>query len=885
MEMIDDRTSAELKIRSLSLFPEENPFPVLRANADGMLLYANRASATLLSRWDCAVGSQVPEEIRRQLQAVLAHRRHHELEVDCGDRRLSFVLVPIGDGNYVNFYGRDITEKLLTEKQLRESEVRYRDLVEHANSAIIRWRADGILTFINDYAQRFFGYTAAEAIGKPVSLLLPDRETNGNDLSGLIRDIVAHPERYRSNVNENICSDGRRVWMTWTNQPIFDADGQVCEILAIGSDITERRRIELELHQSEERLHLALDAAFVISFEWDIQRDEVRRFVSHETTLAVTPLEHPETFEDVVAVVHPDDRELFRRNVAVALTRADGIYENEFRIVSPGGAVVWLYERGLVKRDAAGRPALLFGISQDISKRKLAEESLRESEERFRQLADAMPQLVWTADATGRVDYYNSRYREFKGLVRQPDGNWDWAPVLHPDDMEKTVEAWQHAVRSGETYQLEHRVQRADNSFAWYLSRAKPVHDLEGRVVRWYGTATDIDDLKTAEMEIEAARKSAELASRAKSDFVANMSHEIRTPMTVFLMATEQLLHITTDPQCRELLDLAEKAAKSLRSLVDDILDFSRIEARSVRIEKQPFDLRGCIAEALEMFRLVAREKNLDLSADIAPEVPFFIVGDHDRLRQILINLIGNAVKFTPEGGVDVAVCSRDDFIEIAVIDTGIGIPDEKLPLLFNSFSQLDTSFCRRYGGSGLGLAISKGLVELMGGMIRVQGRERGTAFIVTLPLRLPEEPAVAAAAPTAGANRQATCMHILLAEDDPSIRKVINLALAGCGLHIEVAATGCEAVEKWRRGPFDLILMDLQMPGMNGLEATRVIRAREAFGSRIPIIGITAHAGAEILDECRTAGMDQVLPKPLQINDLLAAIDRFREDSASSAR
>jgi PAS domain S-box-containing protein len=386
--------------------------------------------------------------------------------------------------------------------------------------------------------------------------------------------------------------------------------------------------------------------------------------------------------------------------------------------------------------------------------------------------------------------------------------------------------------------------------------------------------ARTMAERERAEEALWEAKAAAEEASQAKSEFLANMSHEIRTPMTVFLAAIEYLLQIDRDPEHRQLLGMADQSARRLRSLIDDILDFSQIEARKVNIEEEPFDLRVCVSEAVNMFALSAREKNLRLHLEVAPGTPERIIGDRDRLGQVLLNLIGNAVKFTHEGEISICVQPHDDLLKFSVLDTGIGISEEKCDILFESFSQADGSFTRQYGGTGLGLAISKGLVELMGGEIAVQSREgKGSVFTFTLPLKTTQKPI---SAPTETPPRdpgEKLSARILLAEDEPMIREMITMMLAQHGWEVESAESGKEAVEKWEKGGFDLILMDLQMPGMSGIEATQTIREREVEENRTCIIGLTAHARRDIKDDCLKAGMDRVLTKPVQMKDLYSAV------------
>jgi len=410
-----------------------------------------------------------------------------------------------------------------------------------------------------------------------------------------------------------------------------------------------------------------------------------------------------------------------------------------------------------------------------------------------------------------------------------------------------------------------------------WLEQWLPIVDDAGRVTGINIVAVETTDQKQTEQEILQAKSAAEKASRAKSEFLANMSHEIRTPMTVFLGALEHLRQIDNNPRHQKLLDLAKTSAGHLQGLIDDILDFSQIESGHLELFKAPFELRAWMDDTLTMLRPLAEKKNLRLSAKVQNKVPAVIEEDAVRLRQVLTNLIGNAIKFTRQGEVKIKVKALGNSLEFAIADTGVGIPAEKLPLLFKSFSQVDSSFHRQFVGTGLGLAISQRLVELMGGGITVQSRVgEGSVFTVTLPL---EAQACLGETRSSGAETSADDAisgRILLAEDDPKVREVFLLGLDRNDWQVEVAGSGVETLEKWAQGPFDVILMDVQMPDMDGLEATRRIRAKETpGGERVYIVGVTAHARKKIFDACITAGMDEVLPKPVLAEDLEKSVLR----------
>ncbi len=347
--------------------------------------------------------------------------------------------------------------------------------------------------------------------------------------------------------------------------------------------------------------------------------------------------------------------------------------------------------------------------------------------------------------------------------------------------------------------------------------------------------------------------------------------------MTVILGALEQLREGPPEV-ADELLRMAETSAERLLAIIDDILDFSRIEARRLEIAHEPFDLRASAEAALLLFRRKASEKGLELRLDIAADVPEAVIGDEDRLAQVLINLVGNAVKFTARGEVAVGVEMREAMLHFAVRDTGIGIPQDKLDLIFDSFSQVDPSRTRRYGGTGLGLAISRGLVELMGGTLRGESVEgKGSVFTFTVPLAVPLRPVAADPAPDKeAAATTRDDLKILLAEDDPMVRELIEMILRQRAWKVTSVPCGREAVAHWENHHFDLILMDVQMPTMDGLSAVREIRTREGAneGRHVPIIALTAHARREDRDEALAAGMDDWLPKPVSRERLYAVVE-----------
>ncbi|WP_297801098.1 hybrid sensor histidine kinase/response regulator [uncultured Brevundimonas sp.] len=572
-----------------------------------------------------------------------------------------------------------------------------------------------------------------------------------------------------------------------------------------------------------------------------------------------------------------EDRKILSEAIDQALNSGEG-YDLRLRLKRADGAKRIVDTRSAPERGYAGEVKGLFGVFRDVTDHESMLEQLRRNEARYRLLAENVSDVITRVKMDGSSKYISPAIEQLLGWrVEEMSGNS--LEYVHPDDRQKAVESLMEALRSGKPTRLENRALHRNGSIVWCECTAKALHNEHGMPVEVVVVIRDITQRKELELELLQAKDRAEHATIAKGEFLANMSHELRTPLTSvigysgLLRASKQL-----SDQERLYAERIETSSNALLQVINDILDYSKLEADAVEIEKVAFDATQMLADTAGIVQRQCEEKGLDLRLEVDGALPEILSGDAARLRQVTLNFLSNAVKFTAAGQVTLRAFGAETEdgayrLRVEVRDTGIGVSEEKAELIFGRFNQADASTTRVYGGTGLGLAISRRLIELMGGTIGyVSEPGLGATFWYEVPLdfdyALPVSVAVDAEPALEARGR------ILLVDDAAANRELVTIILTSLGLEVETASNGVEAVTAVRRGGFDLVLMDVHMPEMDGLAATREIRRGEGeVERRLPIIALTANVQDEQIGRCLAAGMDGHLPKPIQVGELAEAI------------
>jgi two-component system sensor histidine kinase/response regulator len=846
-----------------------------------------------------------------------------------------------------------------------------------------------------------------------------DLESVVHALSAAVATGSGYETEYRT-----LTAAGEIRWLAGRGQVLLGGEGYDSRAIGTFTDITERKALEDKLHYATESLNIAQTAAGVATFDFDFRRNSRICSDNFRELLGLDPATSLDNLNHALSRVHPDDFSHVR-SAPAQTTAADPYYRCEYRVLLDDGRVRWIGEKAKVSRNPSGDVERITGAIVDISDLKHTKAALGSVEIRLERALRGTQDGLWEIDLLTHVSWYGLRFGELLGYSVEELGSSheQFVTLIHPEDRERVAASLENHLERRAVYDLEFRVRHKAGHYEWMRARGQAERAADGTPLRLAGAMQLITDRKLAEQTSLEAKLTAEAANRAKSSFLANLSHEIRTPMNGVIGMSQILAETPLDNTQREYLDIIRGSAKALLSLINGVLDLSKIEADRLELEDVEFDLIHMLYETVAATALQTAAKGIELIVSIEAEVPVMIRADPGRLRQVVLNLLGNAVKFTHEGHITVHLATQVDAndratLTIEVTDTGIGIPADRLDRLFKVFSQVDSSTTRHYGGTGLGLSIVKRLAELMGGDVGVRSEiGKGSTFWVCVkvdvvkqqPARTPIglgrrilivddlraareslalklklysfETVVVGSVDEAletlakdspfdlvladelmpmrggldllellrsdgrfarlplillslfGAEHDTTdhehrpnaiglkpirAIHlatlidqvltgktphalnlkssplarptfrgnkILLVEDNPVNQRVAQRTLQNLGAEVTIANNGAEALERIAAATFDAVLMDCQMPVMDGFTATRRIRELESGRGlkRLPIIALTANVMSEDRENCIAAGMDAHLGKPIEPAQLIEALSRFLKARAAA--
>ncbi|NJO80508.1 MAG: PAS domain S-box protein [Cyanobacteria bacterium RM1_2_2] len=1053
-QQIEERTQlvqalAESKARYRSIL-NHLPDLVCCYKADGTITFANQSYCQYFNRpLERLLGTNfltlIPEahrQIPQEQIALLCQTKgsvtceHQVIGADGQIRWMQWTDCALCDdaGNVLEFQsiGRDITAQVQAEATLRESEARYRAIVETQTELITRSTPDAVLLFVNEAVCRLFGWEREAFMGRRwTDFIHPDHHASTLQTFAHLtpEQPVAKTER------QNWAKDGSLHWIEWIDQGIFDSQGTLIEVQSIGRNITERKWTEAALRKRETQLRLALEAGKIVCWESDLETQQITCIGRHTTDNQWQFETWQTTAEAAQARIHPDDRERVRQKLLTA--RVGQQFEDVHRLLFPDQSIIWVLVKGKPFTDEDGHFSRIIGISMNISERRQAEIALQASESRFRAIFEQATVGITQATLMGHYVQVNQRFCELLGYSStELLGSMTMQTVTYPEDWAIDCEQtrlllsgemssvsyekrcickngelrWVHITGSfvkdellQQQYFLNiikdiHEYKQAEANLAnqqvflrniidavssaifvkdWqgrflmanqatadiygvaveevigktdldfnsnlaqveeflatnreviqqrqirvipiqvinnfrnesrcYRVAISPFIDAEGQVQGIIGVASDITDLKQTEEELRQAKEAAEAANLAKSQFLANMSHELRTPLNAILGFAQLLNDENSLPSQREQLRIILRSGEHLLELINDVLEMSKIDAGRITLNETSFDLHQLLTSLQEMLDIKAAAKRLRLVFERLPNVPQYVRTDENKLRQVLLNLLGNAIKFTFAGTVKLRVSASPLFgnsdtilLNFAVEDTGPGIAASEIDSLFEPFVQTNTGQ-QSQEGTGLGLAISRRFVELMGGQIGVRSTQgQGATFEFYLPVSLTvtETQIRPISEPLIRSMAYPRSYRILVVEDQLTNRKLVVQLLSRQNFEVQEATNGEEALLLWEQWSPDLILMDMRMPTLDGYEATQQIRQREknlvdqsrfmseCISEYMPdyksqtsispptiIIALTASVFEAERSKIVAAGCDGYIPKPFRANDLLATI------------
>lgn len=782
----------------------------------------------------------------------------------------------------------DITEKKKDQEALQESELKNRLIMNAALDAIITIDYKGLITFWNPQAEKIFGWKEKEVLGKQLTdNIIPSYHKNGHD-NGMegYRKTGKGPALNKILELPAVNKDGKEFPIELSIIPVKQGDTEFfCSFIR---DISDRKRNEEALKSSQELWQFALEGAGDGVWEYNFQTREVFFSKQYKNMLGYKDNEFSNHTDEWLNRIHPDDLQLIASTDQEYFSGAIDSHQREYRIKHKSGNYIWILDRGmLVNRTSDGVPERIIGTHSDITDRKHTEQVLSIKEEKYRSIITNMNLGLIEVDKDECIQFANQTFCKMSGFSEEDLLNNKATELLVIGETKRLIESKQDLREKAISDAYEVNVRTKDGKSKWWLiSGARRLND-KGEHVGSIGIHLDITDQKNLEHELIKAKEAAEASTEAKEAFLANMSHEIRTPMNAILGMANQLNKTELHDHQRFFLDIIRSSTDNLLIIINDILDLSKIESGKLSIENIGFEPQKVIKHVMQVMQHRAEEKGLKFTNSFFDQkLSNILIGDPFRLSQVMLNLVSNAIKFTHKGSVDISCklikdAKKYQILQFFVTDTGVGMDQDFVTKLFVKFSQEDNSVSRKYGGTGLGMSITKQLLDLMGGEIKViSSKYVGTeiSFILkmdkgsTSDLSIDEH---------VDLDTSLLAGKSILVTDDNEINRLIVLTiLENYGAIITEAKNGQEAVELALSNHFDVILMDVQMPVMDGIEAT--IAIRKAKQKHVPIIALTAFALKGDNQKCFDAGMDDYLSKPFEEMQLLEIVSKWIGKSVS---
>jgi PAS domain S-box-containing protein len=880
---ITEQKKNEEQMKRLALMASANEDGVLFTNPKGRIIYANEGYLKLtgfeihevLGRTPTDVGKNAlsDKNAMKTLTEAIIRKKSFDVEIIHSRKDGSWFWSKCkGQPNFnekgqvIHFFGT--VEDITLEK---ESEIQLNILssiaAENTNGVVISDK-EGKVEWANKSFERITGYSLNELKGRKPGKYLQGKDTNPETVDYLRKQIHAGEPFVCEILNYH--KTGRPYWLRIQGQALKDKEGQIVKYFAIEEDITSEKETQQKLKEFDSRVRQVIE--LIGDNFWEYNFDNQELYFSNPQNLFIG-----NSFDDGIDNldkwldwVHHDDKHILTDTLEKYSTRKIDHHILEYRMVKDDGSIIWILDRGVViKKDMEGTPLKIVGTHSDLTQNKNAEEAIRRKEEKYRNIIANINLGLLEVDNEEKIQYANQQFCIMSGYDLDEILGKKASEIFAREESRELINNKNELRKKNIADAYEVSVKNKTGEHKWWLISGAPNYNDEGELIGSIGIHLDITENKRLELELIEAKNNAEASTRAKETFLANMSHEIRTPMNAIMGMSNQLAKTNLGKDQQFFLQTIQSASDNLLIIINDILDLSKIEAGKLTIENIGFEPLKIVKGVMQVMIYKAEEKGILFTNSFCDRnLSPVLIGDPYRLNQVLLNLVSNAIKFTEKGHVDITCEILEDNsssqkIKVKVKDTGIGMDKSFVKQMFDKFSQEYKSGIRNFGGTGLGMSISKELIELMGGEISVESKKgEGTTISFILELLKGDISDLRQKEETKISSDFLKGRKIVVADDNEHNRLVASVILQNYGADIIEAVNGEEALFAANNNKADLILMDIQMPVLNGFEATRILREK---GDTIPIIALTANAIKGENIKCIEAGMNDYISKPFK--------------------